>query len=402
MSPLPTPSRQRLRQLRTLLSAAVIGGAALIAVAGAATEPKATAATPALPRVSVAEVRSQTVSNEQFYAARAAGAKHVEVRARVPGILLKRFYTEGELVERGATLFQIDPTQFQVQVQRAKAELASATAKLNKAERDWRRISSLFGSGAISAGQRDDTRSALELAGAEVAMAKAALDQTRIQLDYTAVTAPIRGITSLQAQDPGNLVQDQTLLTTITELDPIHVQFSLPETEALALRRQLRSGVPTAVLRLADGDAYPIEGTVDFAESSIDPKTGTVQARAVFPNPRHELMPGQFVRITLPQLQAGTALVVPQQAVTQSADGPVVYVVGADRVAEPRPVELGHSVGGDLVIRAGLRDGELIVVDGLAGVRPGSKVEVVATPAVLDATASDNATRQSAAVAGGV
>ena len=398
MSPSPAaPRRHRLRL--PLLFAAGALSAGLIAATGTASEPKATAA-PAPQRVTVVEVHPQSVASEQFYAARAAGAKHVDVRARVPGILLKRFYTEGEFVERGATLFQIDPAELQVEVQRAEAELASATAKLNKAERDWQRVSSLFGSGAISAGQRDDTRSALELATAGVAMAKAALHQTRIQLNYTAVTAPISGITSLQAQDPGNLVQDQTLLTTITELDPIHVQFALPEAQALALRRQLREGAAAAVLKLADGSTYTVEGKVDFAESSVDPKTGTVQARAIFANPQHELMPGQFVRIGLPQLQAGTELVVPQTAVTQSADGPVVYVVGRDNTALPRTVELGRSVGGALVIRAGLRNGELIVVDGIATLRPGSKVEVI-NPASPGATAADNAIRPSAAVTGG-
>src|SRR5690606_22984359 len=185
----------------------------------------AAAAAPA-PLVSVTEASERPVSVEQFYAARTEGARKVEVRARVAGILQQRGYREGSHVEAGEVLFRIDPERFEVQARRAEGELARARAALAQAERDWARVSKLFGSGTLSERDRDQARSTLELAQADVMVAEAALKDARIQLDYTAVKAPISGIISLEQLSEGNLVQEQTLLTTITQLDPIHVQFS--------------------------------------------------------------------------------------------------------------------------------------------------------------------------------
>lgn len=400
-----TISRSRARFAAWTASALVGLAAAGILLSGspAAADKEPPAVTAAAgPLVSVTEVTQRPVSVEQFYAARTEGARRVEVRARVAGILQQRGYREGAAVQAGEVLFRIDPERFEVQVQRAEGELARARATLAQAQRDWARVSKLYGTGTLSERDRDQARSTLELAQADVSVAKAAVNDARIQLDYTAVKAPISGVTSLEQLSEGNLVQEQTLLTTITQLDPIHVQFSLSERDALALRQRMREGQPQVELMLPDGSTYDQAGHIDFTDSAVDARTGKVLARAVFPNAAAQLLPGQFVRVSLEQAALASAIVVPSRAVAQGDSGPIVWVVNGDDVAEPRPVELGQSLDQSVVVTRGLLPGERVVTDGIANIQATGKVRVMApASAVANSSSSADSGHQVAAASAG-
>lgn len=367
------------RLLRNALGASAASAtvlAVVLAVAGGqASADKLPPVTPA-PLVTVAEMQPQAVVAAREYPGRAESARRVEVRARVGGILSDRRYDEGALVVAGQTLFRIDPDRHAVQVQRAEAELRRAMAQLEQARRDWARVAKLFDSRTVSERDRDQALSAYELAKAEVGIAEAALNDARIQLAYTEVKAPIAGVTSQEALSEGNLVQEQTLLTTIVQLDPIHVQFAISEADALALRRA-RQGEPlAAALLLADGSVYHHRGAIDFTGSSVDPRTGTVQARAVFRNPQGEIMPGQFLRVSLSAEMSQQVMVVPSSAISQGASGPIVYVVNAAQRVEERSVQLGDTVDHGIVVHAGLQAGDRVVVNGITRVHPNDEVRV--------------------------
>lgn len=348
-----------------------------------ADQPSATPPPP--PEVTAMTVAPQTVTLERTYPARAEAANYVEVRAQVEGILLERNYEEGGLVKAGAVLFQIDPAPYEARVQQAEAELDRARAQLREMQRQWKRASQLYEKKAVSESRRDQAQSAVEIAEAGVANAEAALRTARIDLGYTEVRAPISGVTGLRAVSNGNLVTAGTLLTTIRQMDPMHVLFSMPEADAIALGRQLNSAGEASAsaqhlavrVRLADGSVYERQGVVDFTAAFVDPQTGTVQARAVFPNPQGVLLPGQFLRISVQGLQLSNAIVIPAKAVAEGLEGPVVYVLNEQNIARPQPVALGLSVAQDQVIEQGLQAGERVVVDGIAKVRPGEPVRPI-------------------------
>lgn len=333
------------------------------------------------PAVSVQTVRQREVSVRDEYAGRAKGAREVQVRARVDGILLERLYVEGEFVDQGELLWRIDPKPFKVALRRAEAELANAQANLRQAEREWERVAGLFEENAVSERERDQALSALELARANVAMAHAQVAQAEIDLGYTEVNAPLQGATSLEARPEGSLVKPGDLLTIITQLDPIHVLFSVPEDDAALQREATRAmtsdrenGTRIAHVILPNGERYARAGVVNFTESTIDPETGTVQARAVFPNSVGGLIPGQFVRVSVRTRTLAEAIVVPERAVASGSEGPVVYVVDDGNVARARPVKLGARVKDGQVIKDGLKGGERIIVRGIVKVSDGAEV----------------------------
>lgn len=336
------------------------------------------------PKVRVETAESTRVEVKEEYAGRARGAREVEVRARTQGILEERLYSEGELVEEGDALFRIDRAPALAAVEGAEARLQVARAELSQAQREWNRISSLFDRGAISERERDSAQSALELARANVAVAEAGLSQARLDLDYTEVTAPVSGATSLEDLPEGSLIQQGTLLTTIVQHDPIHVRFALPENDA-SIQRRAREAMAaagdgdttlSAVLITVDGEAYEHEGTVDFTASTLDPRTGTVMARAVFPNSEYHIVPGQFVRVRIQLQTLDDVFTVPESAVGQGPDGARVFVVGEGDKVTNRYVTLGPVVEGQQVITKGLEEGDRVVVSGMVALRDGIEVEV--------------------------
>lgn len=337
------------------------------------------------PQVTVAEVQARDVPVTYEYAARVSAYREVQVRARVGGILLKRNFTEGAQVNAGQVLFEIDPAPFEAELARTKAQLQQAQAQLNQANRDAERALQLFARGAGSEKSRDDAIAAKELAAAAVAAAEAQVQTARLNLDYTKVKAPISGITSLEQVPEGSLIGtsgDSGLLTSITQLDPVYVNFAFADREGAEIRRLLNAqtskGSSTRDLKVkiafGDGETYDQEGTIDFTSSSIDTETGTLQARAIVKNPNQRLVPGQFVRATVTGLTLDNAIVVPEAAVMQGPQGQFVYTVNSTGNAEIRPVELGRQIDSGWIVSSGLRAGDKLVTEGIIKVRPGAPV----------------------------
>ncbi|WP_372863065.1 efflux RND transporter periplasmic adaptor subunit [Spongiibacter sp.] len=314
------------------------------------------------------------------YAGRMESSKEVQVRARVEGILLRRAYMAGQRVEAGQLLFEIDAAPFEVALSRSRAQLANARASLSSAERRWRRASELIQSNAISQRDRDDAESGLEQARAAVQLAEAEVSAAQINLSYCQVKAPIAGITSRELVSEGSLVgPNNSLLTTITQLDPLWVNMSLPDEMVLLLRRMIKEGElsydesqKAVIIETAGNQQHPYAGHIDFSDSAVDRLTGTVQFRATVANPDGSLLPGQFVRVRLQGLYSRDSLVLPERAVLQNAHGSYVYVVNGEQRAEVRQVGLGLEVEGGYIVESGLQAGEQVVVDGLVRVRPGA------------------------------
>ena len=325
--------------------------------------------------VTVRVAEHEPVLVSRTYTGRTRGSRQVELRARVGGILHSRAYTEGALVQAGNALFQIDATRYEVRAQRAEAEVERAAAEVRQAEREWERVSELFDDDAISGRERDEALSVLELAQAGLALAEADLADTLIDLEYTTVEAPVDGVAGLEEYPEGSLIDAGTLLTTLTQLEPMHVRFSLPESHMGQFGSQIRSRASFRVaLTLPNGDEYPELGDIDFTDAAVDPATGTVQVRAVFPNPNRVLMPGQFVRITLSGLHLGWGIRVPHRAVVEGASGPLVYVLDEDDRPQGRRVLLGHDLGDEVLLSQGVSDGDRIVISGVAALEEGVAV----------------------------
>lgn len=333
--------------------------------------------------VVVETAKTEDVSVRQDYAGRARGAREVEVRARIQGILEERLYNEGQMVREGDALFRIDHKPAEAALQRARAQSQVAQADLRQAEREWNRISSLFQRNAVSERERDSAQSAQELAEANLAVANAGVSQAELNLGYTEVTAPVRGVTSLEDFPEGSLIDTGTLLTTIVQLDPIHVRFALPENDA-NIRRVAREGMVgtgeeqnvSARLIMANGEEYEREGRIDFTASTLDPRTGTVSARAVFPNPENVIVPGQFVRVRVELQNFEDVITVPEKAIGQSGENQVVFVVDDEGKARSRQVELGPVSDGRQILLSGLDAGDRYIVSGLVNLRDGAEVNV--------------------------
>lgn len=319
------------------------------------------------------------------YVGETSGYRDVEVRARVSGILLRRTYTEGETVKAGQVLFELDPAPYEAALDQAKGGLAQAQAVLTRSKADRERIEPLFGKGVVSRRDFDEAQAAYDAARANVQSARARVHEAELNLGYTRVTAPISGMTSLLTQSEGSLIGaggEGTLLTTISQFDPLYVNFSYSEQDRLELERMLREGTlkpdpdgdwPVHI-RLADGRLYEGVGHLNFSDNRVDTRTGTIRARAIFDNHEGLLLPGQFVRVILELGTLRDVIQVPERAVMQSQADKLLLVVGADDTVEPRTVRLGRTVEGMVQVREGVKAGERIVVDGLLKARPGSKV----------------------------
>jgi membrane fusion protein (multidrug efflux system) len=340
---------------------------------------------PPAPEVVVVTVQPRDLPATYEYVGQIAGVREVEVRPRISGILERWNYKEGAPVKAGDSLFTIDPEPFRAALAKAEADLASAEANFSQATRNVTRLKPLWEAKAVSQKEYDDAVSAEQVAAANVKAAQAALTQARLNLSYTRVEAPIPGITSRALKSEGSLVEaQQTLLTTISQIDPIHVIFSFTEAEHLKFTRDRSEGrlkLPKdghfdVKLKLADGSEYARVGKVDFTDVRVDTSTGTIEARAVIPNPQHLLRPGQFVRVHLSGATRPDAIAIPQRAVLEGPNTKIVMTVNAQGLVEPRPVEVGDWSGEDWVITGGLNPGDKVIVDGVVKVRPGSPVKI--------------------------
>lgn len=346
---------------------------------------------PPPPLVGVVEVQPATTPLILRFAGRITGLREVEIRARVGGILLERTYKEGAVAAAGDVLFKLDPQPYQIALDRARAQLVSAQAVLAQTRSDWDRVAKLFGQRNVSARERDKARADYDSAQAAVSGAKAEVEQAEVDLGYTTVTAPISGATGVSVQSEGSLVGttvETSLLTRVTQVDPVYVNFFSSGDEAAGLKAKLDSGRVKIVsgdalnvkVMLDNGQPYGQVGRLDFTDNVIEQTTGTLRLRATMPNPNHQLLPGQFVRVILDGLVIPGALVIPQRAVTQTPQGAVVYVVGADNIAEARPIVLAEAVDAGWVVTDGLKAGDKIVVDGIVKVHPGAPVAIAEPP----------------------
>ncbi len=325
--------------------------------------------------VAVVKIASAQVPILVEVVGRTEGSREVEIRSRVTGIVEKQMYSEGEPVRANKVLFRIERMPFENALAQARAALNQDRAKLEQAQRENTRLQGLLAKKAISAREADDTGTGLKQAEAAVQSSEARLRDAELNLSYTSVSAPIGGITGRAQRSEGSLVNagtDSSLLTTVTQTDPIWVRFSLSESEHSLLRGN--EGKRAAVkLLMADDREYAAKGKLNFAGSNVDSKLGTVQLRAEFANPDLTLLPGQFVRT---QLIAGVqdAIVIPQSAVFQNDQGRYVWVVGAENKATQRKVEAGSWVGHNWIIKSGLKNDDLVITDNLIKLKPGMVV----------------------------
>jgi membrane fusion protein, multidrug efflux system len=354
--------------------------------------------------VSVHAVQPQTFPVSFEYVGQTQGSKDVEVRARVTGIIEKRLYQEGSFVKAGQVLFIIDPRQYQAQVNAANADLARAQAQKAQADRENARLKPLAERKAIGQKEADDAASAADLAAAAVKSAQAKLAEINLSLGYTKVVAPISGLSSRAQKSEGSLAtQNETLLTTISQIDPIWIVFNVSENEQLRLNRAVTNGqlkLPRdnaydVTVKLSDGSTFPKQGKINFADTRVNPTTGTYEMRAEIPNADGALKPGQFVRVILRGASRQDVLAVPQVAVLDGPQGKFVYVAGkkdGKDVAMPRPVVVGDWVAAngtnEWVIESGLKAGDPVIVNGVAKLMPGGPINIGAEPAAGGAPAT--------------
>ena len=304
-----------------------------------------------------------------------------QVRARVPGIVTQRLFTEGALVKAGQPLFQLDEAAYRAALASAEAAVARADASLAQAQAQLQRNQPLAEAKAISAQDWLVTQTTHKLAQAELASARAAASSARINLDYASIKAPIAGRIGRALVSEGALVGqgDATQMALIQQTDRLYVNFTQPAADALRLRKAFdagalqRTGTAAAVrIVLDDGSELGQAARLLFTDPTVDAATGQVTLRAELPNPQGLLLPGLFVKVRLAQASSDAAIRLPQQAVTRSPSGDSVLVLGADNKASPRAVTIGASLGADWVVMSGLAAGERVVVDGFQKLRPGA------------------------------
>jgi len=336
--------------------------------------------------VAIQVVQPKDIPVEFEYPAQTAGSREVEVRARVPGILLKRNYTEGAKVTTGQSLFTIEKTTYEAAVARAEADVAAAEARVNAAQRNFARTKPLYEAKAASQKDFDDAQSAAEVGNADLKSARARLTDAKLNLSYTDVDSPVSGFSSRSLKSEGSLVSGpDMLLTTVSQVDPIYVNFGLSESEQTRIRNDAQAGKLTlpkddkfeVSVKFEDGRVYAKVGKLAFTDIRVNPQTGTSDARAELPNPNGEVRPGQFVRVILKGASRPNAIAVPQRAVMEMGGSKIVYIMSPDSKAMPRPIQVGDWTGSDWIITSGLNPGDKVIVDGLAKIFfPGAPVQV--------------------------
>jgi membrane fusion protein, multidrug efflux system len=359
--------------------------AASFMLAGCGEKPKGGQRPPT--EVAIVTVAAERLALINELPGRLEAIRVAQVRARVPGIILKREFKEGSIVKAGQLLFRIDPATYQAALNSARASLAKAEANLTQATLKLDRYAPLVKINAISKQEYDDANALKLQAAADVASARAAVTTASLNLGYANVTAPISGRIGRAMVTEGALVGqgEATQLALIQQLDTLYVNLTQSSAEAMQLRQALKNGELKTVaddeakvsLILEDGSIYPHEGKLLFSDITVDESTGSITVRAIFPNFDGVLMPGTFVRARLEQAVNEEALAVPQQAVQRTADGASVMVVGAEDKVEVRPVKTTASQGDNWIIGEGIKAGDRVIVEGLQKVRPGAVVKPI-------------------------
>lgn len=348
---------------------------------------------PPLPAVVVAPVDVRDTPVQAEFTGEVRGGEDIEVRARVAGFLESMDYREGTLVRKGDLLFTIDAKSFEAAAARARADVAEAKARHDRAVTQVSRLRPLAAQNAVSQQDLDNALASEEATRASQAAADAQLISAELDLSYTRVTSPINGMAGNRQVDVGSYVgsPQPTVLTVVSSLDPVRFDFTISESEYLALARSAKSAGRSAAkddtpleLVLADGSVHPYKGRVTVVGRGVSAETGTLPLQASFPNPGGLLRPGQFGRIRLPISTQKNAVLIPQRAVQELQGTYNVFVVGADSVAQIREVKLANRTGSDWVVSKGLEPADRIVIEGIQKVRAGSKVRPMTQSAGLD------------------
>ena len=361
---------------------------ALLAACGGKPEPQA----PPPPEVGVIEARAETLPLQKELGGRLSAFRSADVRARVPGVLHKRVYTEGSDVREGEVLFLIDPAPLQAALGTAQAALAQAQANYANAKAAADRARQLAPQNYVSRSDLDNALAAERSAAAAVQAGRAAVDAARINLGYATVRAPIDGRAGKQQVTEGALVGQgtATLLTTVDQIDPLYANFSIGVAELARIRAaQAGGGEGSVEILLGDGSAYPHAGTLDFSGDAVDPATGAIALRARVPNPDGQLLPGTYVSLRAQLGELRGVFAIPQAAVQRDAKSAYLMVVGADGKVARRDVALDRADGGNWIVTAGLQGGERVIVSGLQKVK--ADAPATAVPWTPDAATPANA-----------
>jgi len=348
-----------------------------MALQGCGKKPDAAASAPPPMPVSYVSVQPVSVPMSVESVAQTEGAKEVEVRPRVGGIILKKMFEEGESVKAGQVLFIIDPEPFQIALAQAKAQATGQGARITQTSRESNRLKELLETQSVSQREYDNATSDVSISQADMMQAQANIKEAELNLSYTKVTAPVSGIAGRFQFSEGALVAANTsLLTTIVQLSPIWARFSLSTTELASLGGHVNSNNVTDVtLILPNGTEYAQKGKLNFTANSIDPTLGTQELRATFNNDDKALLPGQFVRARVTTGEREGVYLVPQTAVLTGDLGKFVYVANAKNEVTPTPVVVGEWLGKDWIILEGLKANDKVLVDNLIKLRPGAVVQ---------------------------
>lgn len=385
----------RLHRLFTYTGFALAASAGL---AGCSPSAAPSPAAPPAPQVSVLTIQPRLVALNAELPGRTAPTLIAEVRPQVTGLVKARNFQEGAEVSAGMVLYQLDPATYQAALDSAKAALAKAEATRVSARIKAKRMKELVEIKFVSQQEYDDAEAQLQQAEADVAAATAALETARINLGYTKVTAPISGRIGKSAVTPGALVtaNQANALAVIQQLNPMYVDVTQSSADLLRLKRAFAKGelkkAPNNAARVAllleDGSPYGQEGLLQFSDVTVDQTTGAITLRALFPNPRGELLPGMYVRAVIEVGVREGAIVVPQQAVARDNKGdPIALVVGADGKVELRKLQTARTLGSEWLIDAGLQAGDRVIVEGVQRARPGALVQAVEAPPATAAPA---------------
>jgi membrane fusion protein (multidrug efflux system) len=387
----PTPtshSGKRPRALSRIARAASALALAALTVAGCHRSEQKQAAQAGPTEVGVVTLEPKPVTLTRELPGRTSAYRVAEVRARVNGIVLKRLFVEGSDVREGQPLFAIDAAPYRAALAGAKAQLARAEAQLANAKLLAERNADLVKDNAVSRQEYENAAASLKATEADVEAGRAAVETAQINLGYTTVTSPVSGRIGRSAVTEGAYVQQgqATLLATVQQLDPVYVDVTQASADVLRLRRDLEEGKLQSAgkgqakvkLVLEDGREYGLPGALQFTDVTVDVSTGSIALRALFPNPKKDLLPGMFVRARLEEGVNPEALLVPQQAVSRDQKGlPFAMVVGADGKVERRQIATDRAIGDAWLVTSGLKRGDQVIVDGLQKIRPGAEVKPV-------------------------
>jgi membrane fusion protein, multidrug efflux system len=355
---------------------------------------------PSVPEVATATVQPQQIVLTTELPGRTSPYRVAEIRPQVSGLIQKRLFTEGSDVQAGQVLYQIDPAPFQAAYDNAKAALGRAEANLPSIRLRTERYKELLPDKAVSQQEYDDAAASLKQAEADSEFWKAMVETARINLGYTHVTAPISGRTGKSNVTDGALVTayQAVALTTIQQLDPIYVDVPQSTTELLRLKRRMEDGrlkrdgtnQSKVSLLLGDSTAYPVEGTLQFRDVTVDPTTGSVILRIVFPNPKSILLPGMFVRAVVKEGVSEQAILIPQEAVSRDPKGNALALIVDDTgKVQQRMLTIDRAIGDKWLVTSGLGPGDRVIVEGLQRARPGASVKEVPLSTTLPAAKSN-------------